>query len=87
MVNFAAVMELREAMDRGERTYMDGMETLTRAQVERRIAILTDAGDEKEASRLYAMVRYPVEGVGIGHGFYCECAMCIDARARAWGAR
>jgi hypothetical protein len=87
MVNFAAVSELREAMERGETVYRVGIETLTRAQVERRIEIVSFHGNESEASRLYAMLHYPIEGAGIGHGYFCGCMTCVDARARFWRAR
>lgn len=87
VVNFAAVMELREAMERGETTYQIGVETLTRAQVERRIAVCEEMGNEAEAIRLHAIINYPVPGIGIGHGFYCRCESCVDARLRAWRAR
>jgi len=80
-------VELRQAMERGETVYRVGVETLTRAQAERRVVILADAGNEGEAKIIHAMIDYPVEGIGVGHGYYCACGTCVDARERAWRAR
>lgn len=86
-MNYAALSEVREGRARGEMIYVVRGVEHTRTQVERKIEIAAHEGNESEAAWLYAMVNYPVEGIGVGHGYRCGCATCVDARARAWRSR